>query len=229
MRFLSVLLLAAGLLLIWQQRELTSLRAPLTGVDPLPEGPALRRTSPISESNRLTSTSLDGEAARLESEVRALQAQIATLRAAESDSSIKSERPAPLLSRDESFLLENKNKPGVVTLESGLQYLVLQQGTGPHPSSNAIVTVHFQGKRVDGSEFDNSLTRGKPMTLPLQGVIKGWAEGIQLMPEGSKFQLFVPADLGYGKSGVAGSVPGGATLIFDVELLSVQEPVLRAP
>ena len=123
----------------------------------------------------------------------------------------------------EAFLAENKTKEGVKTLPSGLQYKVITEGTGKTPKATDTVTVNYRGTLIDGQEFDSSYKRGQPATFPVNGVIKGWTEALQLMKEGAKWQLFVPADLAYGEKG-AGSVIGpDATLIFDVELISVEE------
>jgi len=122
----------------------------------------------------------------------------------------------------EAFLAANKTKEGVVTLPSGLQYKILQAGTGPKPTSTDSVTVNYRGTLVNGTEFDSSYKRGQPATFPVTGVIKGWTEALQLMPVGSKWQLFIPADLAYGERG-PGEIGPNATLIFEVELIKVAE------
>ena len=122
----------------------------------------------------------------------------------------------------EAFLAENKNKEGVVTLESGLQYKKLTEGKGPQPSEADTVTVHYTGSLINGEVFDSSVERGQPATFPLNGVIAGWTEGLQLMPTGSKWRLFIPADLAYGSSGNR-SIGPNETLIFDVELLEIKK------
>jgi FKBP-type peptidyl-prolyl cis-trans isomerase FklB len=120
-----------------------------------------------------------------------------------------------------AFLAANATKPGVVTLPSGLQYKVLTAGTGAKPTATDTVVCNYRGTLLDDTEFDSSYKRGQPMTFPVGGVIKGWTEALQLMPVGSKWQLFIPADLAYGERAQG---PGGpnATLVFDVELLSIQ-------
>jgi FKBP-type peptidyl-prolyl cis-trans isomerase FklB len=120
-----------------------------------------------------------------------------------------------------AFLAANATKPGVVTLPSGLQYKVLTAGTGAKPTATDTVVCNYRGTLLDNTEFDSSYKRGQPMTFPVSGVIKGWTEALQLMPVGSKWQLFIPADLAYGERPQG---PGGpnATLVFDVELLSIQ-------
>ncbi|MDG3085672.1 FKBP-type peptidyl-prolyl cis-trans isomerase [Vibrio hannami] len=121
----------------------------------------------------------------------------------------------------QAFLEENAKKEGVVTTESGLQYLVLKEGTGEvHPGTASTVKVHYHGTLMDGTVFDSSVERGEPISFPLNKVIKGWQEGVQLMVEGQKVRLFIPSNLGYGKNGT-GPIPPGATLIFDVELLEI--------
>ncbi|MBF0590113.1 MAG: FKBP-type peptidyl-prolyl cis-trans isomerase [Magnetococcales bacterium] len=121
------------------------------------------------------------------------------------------------------FLEENAKKEGVTVTESGLQYEVLTQGDGPKPASRDTVRVHYAGTLVDGTEFDSSYKRGEPISFPLNRVIKGWTEGLQLMPVGSKYRLTIPGDLAYGPRGMpqAGIGPD-ATLVFDVELLGIE-------
>ncbi|CAN5133299.1 FKBP-type peptidyl-prolyl cis-trans isomerase [soil metagenome] len=121
-----------------------------------------------------------------------------------------------------TFLEENKKRPGVITLPSGLQYEVLKEGTGPVPKASDTVKAHYAGSLIDGTEFDNSYKRGEPLTIPVSGVIQGWVEALQLMPVGSKWKLFIPSDLGYGERGAGGAIPGGAALIFDIELLGIE-------
>lgn len=120
------------------------------------------------------------------------------------------------------FLAENKTKEGVITTESGLQYLVIVAGNGVKPAATASVKVHYEGFLLDGTKFDSSIDRGEPITFPLDQVIAGWTEGVQLMPVGSKYRFFVPYDLGYGEQGAGGIIPPYATLIFEIELLSVE-------
>jgi FKBP-type peptidyl-prolyl cis-trans isomerase FklB len=120
------------------------------------------------------------------------------------------------------FLTANKAKEGVVTLPSGLQYKVLTQGTGPKPTATDSVVCNYRGTLINGTEFDSSYKRGEPATFPVNGVIKGWTEALQLMPVGSKWQLFVPSDLAYGERSPAPEIGPNSTLIFEVELLSIQ-------
>lgn len=120
-----------------------------------------------------------------------------------------------------AFLAENKTKEGVVTLPSGLQYKVLMEGSGKIPKTTDEVTVNYRGTFIDGTEFDSSYTRGKPATFRVDSVIRGWTEALLLMKEGSKWQFFIPPDLGYGERG-AGPIPPNSTLIFEVELISVK-------
>jgi FKBP-type peptidyl-prolyl cis-trans isomerase len=120
------------------------------------------------------------------------------------------------------FLAANKAKDGVVTLPSGLQYKILTAGTGPKPTASDTVVCNYRGTLISGTEFDSSYKRGQPASFPVNGVIKGWTEALQLMPVGSKWQLFVPSDLGYGDRGAGADIGPGATLIFEVELLSIQ-------
>jgi FKBP-type peptidyl-prolyl cis-trans isomerase FklB len=123
----------------------------------------------------------------------------------------------------EAFLELNKKQPGVVTLPSGLQYKVLVAGKGKTPKLSSTVTTQYSGKLLDGTEFDSSYKRGEAATFPCSGVIKGWTEALQLMKEGSKWELYVPPDLAYGPAGTGGgAIPPNATLIFQVELISVK-------
>ena len=121
----------------------------------------------------------------------------------------------------EAFLAENKNKPGVTTLPSGLQYEVLTEGTGPKPTLRSSVTTHYHGTLINGTVFDSSYQRGQPATFPVNGVIAGWTEALQLMPEGSKYRLYIPSDLAYGKRGAGRDIGPDSALVFDVELLKV--------
>lgn len=120
-----------------------------------------------------------------------------------------------------AFLQENATQPGVITTASGLQYLVLQEGTGIQPTLKDTVVVHYRGTLINGAEFDSSYRRDEPAEFPLKRVIKGWKEGVQLMKEGSKYRFFVPPKLGYGNRGSGIEIAPNETLIFEVELLKV--------
>lgn len=122
----------------------------------------------------------------------------------------------------DQFLAANKAKEGVVTLPDGLQYKVLKEGTGPKPKASDSVVVNYRGTLIDGTEFDSSTKHGEPATLGVGQVIKGWTEALELMPVGSKWQLYLPPDLAYGPNGAGGVIPPNATLIFDIELLSIK-------
>jgi FKBP-type peptidyl-prolyl cis-trans isomerase FklB len=124
----------------------------------------------------------------------------------------------------EKFLAENKNKEGIRTTASGLQYKALKEGNGAQPKVADTVTVNYRGTLLDGTEFDSSYKRGQPATFPVTGVIKGWTEALQLMKVGSKFQLFIPANLAYGDRSPGVQIPPGSMLIFEVELLDVKSP-----
>ncbi|TGE04335.1 FKBP-type peptidyl-prolyl cis-trans isomerase N-terminal domain-containing protein [Hymenobacter fodinae] len=121
----------------------------------------------------------------------------------------------------EAFLAENKNKPGVQTLPSGLQYEVLTEGTGKKPGPSSSVTTHYHGTLINGNVFDSSYQRGQPATFGVNQVIAGWTEALQLMPEGSKWRLYIPSDLAYGRRGAGRDIGPDTALIFDVELLKV--------
>ena len=122
----------------------------------------------------------------------------------------------------EAFLADNAKKEGVVTTESGLQYMVLTEGSGKHPAATDRVKCPYEGRLIDGTVFDSSYRRGEPATFPLNGVIAGWTEGLQLMGEGAKFRFFIPYNLAYGARGAGESLPPYAALVFDVELIEVQ-------
>ena len=123
--------------------------------------------------------------------------------------------------KGEAYLAENAKKEGVVTLPSGLQYKVIKEGNGRRPKATDKVKCHYEGMLVDGTLFDSSIQRGEPATFPLNGVIKGWTEGLQLMQEGAKYRFFIPYHLGYGENGAGASIPPFAALVFDVELIEV--------
>ena len=120
-----------------------------------------------------------------------------------------------------NFLAENTKKEGVISLESGLQYEILKQGSGAKPTINDNVTTHYHGTLIDGTIFDSSVDRGQPATFPVSGVIKGWTEALQLMSVGSKWRLYVPYDLAYGERGAGANIGPFTTLIFEVELISI--------
>lgn len=122
----------------------------------------------------------------------------------------------------ENFLAENAKREGVKVTETGLQYEVLTPALGIKPTPTDTVTCHYEGRLIDGTVFDSSYRRGEPASFPLQGVIRGWTEGLQLMSIGSKFRFFIPFDLAYGAQGAGGSIPPYAALIFDVELISIE-------
>jgi FKBP-type peptidyl-prolyl cis-trans isomerase FklB len=121
----------------------------------------------------------------------------------------------------EAFLAENAQKPGITTLPSGLQYEIITEGTGAKPTLRSSVTTHYHGTLPSGKVFDSSYQRGQPATFPVNGVIAGWTEALQLMPEGSKWRLYIPSDLAYGKRGAGRDIGPDSALVFDVELLKV--------
>ena len=122
----------------------------------------------------------------------------------------------------EAFLAANKTKEGVVTLPSGLQYKIVKEGNGSKPSASDTVVCNYRGTLINGKEFDSSYKRGQPATFPVSGVIKGWTEALQLMPVGSKWELYIPSEMAYGERGAGPDIGPGATLVFEVELLSIQ-------
>ena len=123
----------------------------------------------------------------------------------------------------QEFLAENKKKDGVKTLEDGLQYKVIEKGDGPQPDANDSVTVRYTGKLIDGTVFDSSEERGKPVTFPVNAVIPGWTEALQMMHAGGQYKLFIPPDLAYGERGAGAKIGPNETLIFDVTLVSVDK------
>lgn len=133
---------------------------------------------------------------------------------------MKAEKAAENLKAGQDFLAANKNKAGVTELPSGLQYEVITQGAGEKPKAFNNVTCHYHGTLINGTIFDSSVQRGKPATFPLNMVIKGWIEGLQLMPTGSKWRFFIPPHLGYGERQVSAEIGPNSTLIFEVELIS---------
>jgi len=122
----------------------------------------------------------------------------------------------------EAFLAENAKKPNIITTASGLQYEVLKKGEGAKPSATDNVTVHYKGTTIDGNEFDSSYSRGEPATFPLNRVIPGWTEGVQLMQEGAKYRFYIPSELAYGTHGAGRLIGPNSALIFDVELIKIQ-------
>jgi FKBP-type peptidyl-prolyl cis-trans isomerase FklB len=134
---------------------------------------------------------------------------------------MKNEKASVNLKAGQAFLDANKQKPGVVALPSGLQYEVITEGSGIKPSAKNKVTCHYHGSLIDGTVFDSSVSRGQPATFPLNMVIKGWTEGLQLMPVGSKWRFFIPPHLAYGDRQTGSDIGPNSTLIFEVELLGI--------
>ena len=122
----------------------------------------------------------------------------------------------------EKFVEENKKKEGVITTASGLQYKIITKGNGKIPTAQDTVVAHYRGTLIDGTEFDNSFKRNEPATFPVSGVIKGWQEILQLMPVGSKWEVYIPPQLAYGEQGAGQVIPPNAALIFDIELISIK-------
>jgi FKBP-type peptidyl-prolyl cis-trans isomerase FklB len=133
----------------------------------------------------------------------------------------KAEKASAAKKQGEAFLAANKTKPGVVTTASGLQYIVLKQGTGPKPSLTDKVKCDYEGKLIDGTVFDSSVKQGKPIEFAVNGVIAGWTEALQLMNTGSKYRLFIPSNLAYGDQQMGSDIKPGSTLIFDVDLIEI--------
>src|SRR5690606_19769195 len=138
-------------------------------------------------------------------------------------SAAREKMDAQLKQKADAFMESNKAKPGIFTTESGLQYEVIREGTGNKPSLTDTVTVHYKGQLSDGKVFDSSYDRGEPATFTLDRVIEGWQEGIQLMPQGAQYRIYIPYNLGYGERGAGQDIPPYSALIFDVELISVKK------
>ena len=134
----------------------------------------------------------------------------------------KNEKAAENLKAGQDFMEANKNKPGIIALPSGLQYEIITEGTGAKPSATSNVTCHYHGTLIDGTVFDSSVQRGQSATFPLNQVIKGWTEGLQLMGTGSKWRFFIPPHLGYGDRQVSAQIGPNSTLVFEVELLAIK-------
>jgi FKBP-type peptidyl-prolyl cis-trans isomerase FklB len=134
---------------------------------------------------------------------------------------VKAEKSAAAKKQGQDFLAANKTKPGVITTASGLQYIVLKEGTGPKPVATDKVKCDYEGKLIDGTVFDSSIKQGKPIEFAVNGVIRGWTEALQLMPVGSQYRLFIPSDLAYGDQQMGPDIKPGSTLIFDVTLIDI--------
>lgn len=157
------------------------------------------------------------------------QPQVKTSQRRAALADIKAKRAEEHLQRSLAFLADNAKKEGVTTLDSGLQYKELRAGEGKSPSLDDRVTVQYRGTLIDGSEFDSTYTRGKPANLDVKRVIRGWREGLQLMKEGAKWELYIPPELGYGKSGRDQRIPPNSALIFELELLAVEQAPPASP
>jgi len=157
---------------------------------------------------------------QIEKAITAFQQQYATRKQAEAKAAGEKQKK-----EGAAYLAANKSKPGVVTLPSGLQYKVIKQGTGATPKATDVVSAHYRGTLIDGTEFDSSYKRGEPLNIPVNGVIPGWSEALQHMPVGSKWQLTIPSELAYGENPAEGGpIPPNAVLLFDIELLGIGRP-----
>jgi FKBP-type peptidyl-prolyl cis-trans isomerase FklB len=167
--------------------------------------------------------SLGGKEPRMsQEEIRATVANLRQRVAAVQQKALK-EQADKNYKEGEDFLIDNARKEGVKSLPSGLQYKILRPGSGRAPKAADTVTVHYRGTLIDGTEFDSSIARGQPQTFKVDGVIPGWTEALQLMKEGDKWQIFIPANLAYGEKGAPPRIPPNSTLIFEVELISVPQ------
>ena len=185
-------------------------------------GPSLKQQSVEADPN-LVSQGLQDAMSGTKTRLTPEEAQ-AVLREVQTEvNKQRQEKMQQAAAEGEAFLAANKSKEGVVTLPSGLQYKILTAGTGPKPASSDSVVCNYRGTLINGTEFDSSYKRGQPATFGVGQVIKGWTEALQLMPVGSKWQLFVPSSLAYGERGAGAEIGPNATLIFEVELLSIQD------
>jgi FKBP-type peptidyl-prolyl cis-trans isomerase len=190
-------------------------------------GPSLKKQSvefdPALVSQGLKDAMSGGKTRLTEQEVQAVLTEVQT--AVNKERQEKMQKAATANKAEgEAFLAANKTKPGVITLPSGLQYKILKEGTGPKPTAADTVASNYRGTLINGTEFDSSEKHGGPAKFAVGQVIKGWTEALQLMPVGSKWQLFVPSNLAYGERGAGGDIGPEATLIFDVELVSIEKP-----
>jgi FKBP-type peptidyl-prolyl cis-trans isomerase FklB len=171
---------------------------------------------------------MDAKPQMTEDEVKKILEELQkTLMAKQQEQAAKQQEQAKVVAEKnkkdgEAFLAANKKKEGVITMPSGLQYKVLNAGKGNSPKATDTVTVNYKGTTIDGTEFDSSYKRGKPASFPLNQVIPGWTEAVQLMKEGAKWELYIPSNLAYGERGAGANIGGNATLIFEVELLSIK-------
>lgn len=166
--------------------------------------------------------SYSGESLRMSQE-EALEVRNEFMQARQAEMEQQRDRDATRnLEEGQAFLAQNRERDDVVETESGLQYRVIEQGDGASPGAEDVVTVHYRGTLLNGTQFDSSFDRGEPATFALNQVIPGWTEGVQLMQEGSRFEFFIPADLAYGEMGRPGPIGPNSTLIFEVELIEVQ-------
>ncbi|MDQ6995625.1 MAG: FKBP-type peptidyl-prolyl cis-trans isomerase [Mariprofundaceae bacterium] len=167
---------------------------------------------------------LDGKTPRLDGAEAAKVKQVFFQKRAAKQAEERKAKGAANKAAGEKFLAENAKKDGVTVTASGLQYEVIRMGDGVKPKATDKVKVHYRGTLLDGTEFDSSYKRGQPISFPLNGVIKGWTEGVQLMPVGSKFKFYIPSDLAYGANGAGKVIGPDSTLIFEVELLAIETP-----
>lgn len=166
--------------------------------------------------------SLEGNSKLTEEEIKELLTKL-NQDVAEKQQAAAQEKAESTKAEGAAFLAENTKKEGVITTESGLQYEVIAAGEGKKPLATDTVEVHYKGTLINGTEFDSSYTRGEPITFPLNRVIQGWTEGVQLMAEGAKYKFYIPSNLAYGEREL-GKIPANSTLIFEVELLKVVQP-----
>jgi len=234
---LSILYVCAGLSVLAQEKKPVPAKKPTTGVTHATAGPVLKTTKDsvsyaigmsvanfykqqnITDINTALVTRAINDATR--SGKPLLDEQQCNAVMMGYMQKVKSEKASGNKKIGEDFLAANKNKAGVITLPSGLQYTVLKEGTGPKPALTDKVKCHYHGTLIDGRVFDSSVDRGQPIELSVNGVIPGWTEALQLMPVGSKWKLFIPSNLAYGDQQAGAMIGPGSTLIFDVELLEI--------
>jgi FKBP-type peptidyl-prolyl cis-trans isomerase FklB len=246
MKKIFVIILSAGMILpaIAQQKTTTPVK-PATSAKPAPAktAPAKTATAPVLKTS-MDSMSyaigmLDGNFFKMQgiSEVNAqllgkgfddILKNKALMTPEQADQLIRREmqkmsrkKVQPAIDEGEKFLAENAKRPGVIKTPSGLQYEILKEGTGERPTAEQTIKIHYDGTLINGRKFDSSRDRGEPLVYPLNQLIRGWIEGVQLMKVGTHFKLFVPYNLGYGEQGSGENIPGGSTLVFDMELIEI--------
>jgi FKBP-type peptidyl-prolyl cis-trans isomerase len=246
MKKIFIIILSAGMILpALAQQKTTPPAKPATTAKPAPAKAVPAKTSPAPvlktslDSMSYAIGMLDGNFFKMQG-ITAVNAQLlgkgfddilknkALMTPEQADQLIRREmqkmsrkKVQPTIDEGEKFLAENAKRPGVIKTPSGLQYEVIKEGTGERPTADQTIKIHYDGTLINGRKFDSSRDRGEPIVYPLNQLIKGWIEGVQLMKVGSRYKLYVPYYLGYGEQGSGENIPGGSALIFDLELIEI--------